>query len=78
MSTATTTKPAARQTSSRRSTTQPTKTNTNPTTQTSPNAARLSPHVPSNDWGEFVQAHVDGDVMQTSPDEFPVINIHSL
>ena len=36
--------------------------------------ARGSP----TDWGEFVQAHNDRNVFQASPDELPVIDIHSL
>ena len=30
------------------------------------------------DWGEFVQAHDDRAIFQASPDELPVIDIHSL
>lgn len=33
---------------------------------------------PPTDWHELVQAHDDRDVMQASPDELPVIDIHSL
>jgi hypothetical protein len=33
---------------------------------------------PPTDWGEFVQVHHDRDVLQSSPDELPVIDIHSL
>jgi hypothetical protein len=33
---------------------------------------------PPADWGELVQAHDDRDVFQASPDELPVIDIHSL
>jgi hypothetical protein len=33
---------------------------------------------PATDGGEFVQAHDDRDVFQASPDELPVIDIHSL
>jgi len=33
---------------------------------------------PPTDWGELVQAHDDRDVLQASPDELPVIDIHSL
>jgi len=33
---------------------------------------------PPTDWGELVQAHDDRDVFQASPDELPVIDIHSL
>jgi hypothetical protein len=33
---------------------------------------------PPADWGELVQAHDDRDVLQASPDELPVIDIHSL
>jgi hypothetical protein len=29
------------------------------------------------DWGELVQIHDDRDVFQASPDELPVIDIHS-
>jgi hypothetical protein len=29
-------------------------------------------------WDEFVQAHDDRDAMQASPDDLPVIDIHSL
>jgi hypothetical protein len=33
---------------------------------------------PPTDWGELVQAHDDRDVFQASPDELPVIDIHSV
>ena len=33
---------------------------------------------PPTDWGEFVQVHDDRDVLQSSPDELPDIDIHSL
>jgi hypothetical protein len=33
---------------------------------------------PATDGGELVQAHDDRDVFQGSPDELPVIDIHSL
>jgi len=33
---------------------------------------------PPTDWGELVQVHDDRDVFQTSPDELPAIDIHSL
>jgi len=33
---------------------------------------------PPTDWDELVQAHDDRDVFQASPDELPVIDIHSL
>jgi hypothetical protein len=33
---------------------------------------------PPTDWGELLQAHDDRDVFQASPDELPVIDIHSL
>jgi len=33
---------------------------------------------PPTDSGEFVQVHDDRDVLQSSPDELPVIDIHSL
>ncbi len=33
---------------------------------------------PPTEWGELVQAHDGRDVVQTSPDEFPEIDIHSL
>jgi hypothetical protein len=33
---------------------------------------------PPAEWNELAQAHEDRDVMQTSPDELPVIDIHSL
>jgi hypothetical protein len=33
---------------------------------------------PPTDWGELVQIHDDRDVVQASPDELPVIDIHSL
>jgi len=33
---------------------------------------------PPTEWTELVQGHDDRDVMQASPDELPVINIHSL
>ena len=33
---------------------------------------------PPADWDELVQAHDDRDVFQTSPDELPAIDIHSL
>ena len=29
-------------------------------------------------WLDLVQAHDDGDVVQTTPDEFPLIDIHAL
>ncbi len=33
---------------------------------------------PPTEWGELVQAHDGRDVVQTSPDEFPEIDIHAL
>ena len=33
---------------------------------------------PPTDWGEIVQAHDDRAIFQESPDELPVIDIHSL
>ncbi|MCX7414950.1 MAG: hypothetical protein NTY25_00430 [Planctomycetia bacterium] len=33
---------------------------------------------PPTDWGELVQTHDDGDDLQASRDELPVIDIHSL
>jgi hypothetical protein len=33
---------------------------------------------PPTDWGELVQLHDDRDVFQSSPDELPTIDIHSL
>ena len=33
---------------------------------------------PPTDWGELVQVHDDRDVFQSSPDEMPAIDIHSL
>ena len=33
---------------------------------------------PPTDWGELVQVHGDRDVFEASPDELPVIDIHSL
>jgi hypothetical protein len=33
---------------------------------------------PPTDWGELVQAHDDRGIFQTSPDELPAIDIHSL
>jgi len=33
---------------------------------------------PPTDWGELVQLHDDRDVFQSSPDELPAIDIHSL
>ena len=36
------------------------------------------PRDPPADWGEFVQGHDDRDVLQSSPDELPAIDIHSL
>jgi hypothetical protein len=33
---------------------------------------------PPTDWGEFVRVHDDRDVSQSSPDEMPAIDIHSL
>ena len=42
----------------------------------------MPPHVPARgpptDWGELVQVHDDSDVFQSSPDELPAIDIHSL
>jgi hypothetical protein len=32
---------------------------------------------PPTDWGEFVQVHDDRAIFQSSPDELPVIDIHS-
>ena len=40
---------------------------------------RVSPaRGPPTEWTELVQVHDDRDVMQHSPDELPVIDIHSL
>jgi hypothetical protein len=33
---------------------------------------------PPTAWGELIQAHDDREVVQVSPDELPVIDIHSL
>jgi len=33
---------------------------------------------PPTDWGELVQIHDDRGAVQASPDELPVIDIHSL
>jgi len=33
---------------------------------------------PPTDWGELVQVHDDRAIFQASPDELPVIDIHSL
>ncbi len=33
---------------------------------------------PPTDWGELVHAHDDRAIFQASPDELPVIDIHSL
>ncbi len=33
---------------------------------------------PPTDWGELVQTHDDRDVVHATPDEVPVIDIHSL
>lgn len=33
---------------------------------------------PPIDWAELVQAHDDRDVVQATPDDFPVIDIHAL
>jgi hypothetical protein len=33
---------------------------------------------PPTEWTELVQAHDDGDVMQASPYELPVIDIHAI
>ena len=33
---------------------------------------------PPTDWGEFLQIHDDRETVQASPDELPVIDIHSL
>ena len=33
---------------------------------------------PPTDWAELVQAHDEREAIQTSPDELPVIDIHSL
>jgi len=33
---------------------------------------------PPTAWGERVQVHDDRDIFQASPDELPVIDIHSL
>jgi hypothetical protein len=33
---------------------------------------------PPTDWGELVQADGDRAIFQASPDELPVIDIHSL
>jgi hypothetical protein len=36
------------------------------------------PRHKATDWGELVQAHDDREAFQVSPDELPVIDIHSL
>ena len=36
----------------------------------------LAARGPPTDWGEFVQADDDRAILQASPDELPVINIH--
>jgi hypothetical protein len=33
---------------------------------------------PPTDWGELVQVHVDRDVFQSSSDQLPAIDIHTL
>ena len=33
---------------------------------------------PPIDWPDLVQAHDDRDIVQAAPDEFPVIDIHTL
>jgi len=33
---------------------------------------------PPTDWGELVQVHDDRAIFQSSPDELPAIDIHSL
>ncbi len=33
---------------------------------------------PPTEWGELVQMHDDREAVQVSPDELPVIDIHSL
>jgi hypothetical protein len=33
---------------------------------------------PPIDWGKLVQTHDDREAVQVSPDELPVIDIHSL
>jgi hypothetical protein len=33
---------------------------------------------PPTDWGGFVQVHDDRAILQSSPDELPAIDIHSL
>ena len=33
---------------------------------------------PPTDWADLVQVHNDRDIFQASPDELPVIDIHSL
>jgi hypothetical protein len=33
---------------------------------------------PPIDWGKLVQIHDDREAVQVSPDELPVIDIHSL
>jgi hypothetical protein len=33
---------------------------------------------PPADWAELVQVHDDRDIFQSSPDELPAIDIHSL
>jgi hypothetical protein len=33
---------------------------------------------PPTDWVELVQVHEERDVFQSSPDELPAIDIHSL
>jgi hypothetical protein len=35
-------------------------------------------HGPPTDWRELVQVHDDRAIFQSSPDELPVIDIHSL
>jgi hypothetical protein len=41
-------------------------------------AAVGSPRGPPTDWGELMQMHDDRAIFQPSPDELPVIDIHSL
>ncbi|MCE9631156.1 MAG: hypothetical protein K8S94_10650 [Planctomycetia bacterium] len=45
-------------------------------------ADRIPPLSPARgppiDWGELVQVHDDRAIFQASPDELPVIDIHSL
>jgi hypothetical protein len=43
-----------------------------------PPTARSPARGPPTDWGGLVQVHNECDATQTSPDELPAIDIHSL